>query len=311
MRRVIVILALAGCLSMTACSTSPAASSPDVPTETAAQAGTEPSSSDADSNSVSGLQLNVPGDNVAYIETATTHYIDDITPFVRITAYDMYGNVLSTECNKSLGGAEINRSCYEYTDDGQIHIQYDYDAEDVCVSTTAFEYYPDGTLKTKTLSGTMYDSIYVYYYDEHGNALRTESEDGVLTSYAYEFDASGNPVVISEYYYDEIDNAAVLFSTKYQDFDQNGNMTHQRSVYAAPESHVVPACSQSDFAYNAEGQLVLFETSDIFSDGTAAAPITTKYFYDSDGRMIKEEYLIDHIMTSYVEYAYAPGGELQ
>ncbi len=343
-RKLYLSLAAICLISMTACSTSPAASSPDVPTETAAQAGTAESAEDSETETslteaVSEMestaivpyeQLVYPENEVAHKETRYTYDAGSTEPKISHTYCDAYGNQLCYEVYE-VGAAEpeVFEDAYEYTEDGQIAVHYDLNPDSAFYTVTQYSYDADG----RVISEYEYDStgdkqqrihvyadgskgepvsdedvsIYYRFYDDYENQIRSENELGVtLSETRYEYDAAGNPIVIRDYDLDRssLNLSVNLWTTKYQEFDENGSRISSRIEYAEPSGTFIPLYADSVFAYDENGNRILEECQDTYQDGSKGSVRTFLTTYDEDGNIVKMEHQIDGTMDYYIEYEY-------
>lgn len=154
---------------------------------------------------------------------------------------------------------------YKYNDDGTIAEMSMDDIQTLC----KFEYSDDKAVtETAYRNGELWSTT-VCTCDEYSNLLRTEmnlvsTNSSYISSYEYEYDPDGRILVEKCFSDHDLSNY-----TKRYTYDDNGNMASLETTYA-----------DSDF------------------------PLLTKYTYNSDNRLIKEQSFTDGEESEYTEYEY-------
>lgn len=159
---------------------------------------------------------------------------------------------------------------YKYNDDGTIS-EMNMAMQDSSPILSEFEYSDDKKLETeRTYRNDEMWSTAFSELDEHSNPVRCEifyvdnDKLNSVTTYEYEYDSEGR-ILVEKCFSDKSYNN----TTKYYTYDANGNMTSLETQYADMDLTML-----------------------------------TKYTYNSDNRLIRQEEFTDGEESSYAEYEY-------
>lgn len=159
---------------------------------------------------------------------------------------------------------------YKYNDDGTIS-EMNMAMQDSSPILSEFEYSDDKKLETeRTYRNDEMWSTAFSELDEHSNPVRCEisyvdnDKLNSVTTYEYEYDSEGR-ILVEKCFSDKSSNN----TTKYYTYDANGNMTSLETQYADMDLTML-----------------------------------TKYTYNSDNRLIRQEEFTDGEESSYAEYEY-------
>lgn len=159
---------------------------------------------------------------------------------------------------------------YKYNDDGTIS-EMNMAMQDSSPILSEFEYSDDKKLETeRTYRNDEMWSTAFSELDEHSNPVRCEisyvdnDKLNSVTTYEYEYDSEGR-ILVEKCFSDKSSNN----TTKYFTYDANGNMTSLETQYADMDLTML-----------------------------------TKYTYNSDNRLIRQEEFTDGEESSYAEYEY-------
>ncbi|MBQ8960323.1 MAG: hypothetical protein IJ071_03785 [Ruminococcus sp.] len=250
---------------------------------------------DKQSNKKPGLYI------PAYSMTVYRQYPGEEAVIDEYYEYDKYDNLLAEKGVYFDGMAEQETSTtYRYSEDGRTRMIYSPDGELLQTETTNDN---GDILRTDMYFDNEIASSDVYTYDEHDNLLTVVHQakgrkDEISEQYEYEYDGDGKLIesrdispntgadsIITRYTYDE--NGLLIRSdcerkfgegfsenTEYTLYDKNGNKTEYGYISVYP-----------DLDERYEG---LF-----------------KYYYNDDGKIVKEESFFDGEPGYTIEYKYA------
>lgn len=219
-----------------------------------------------------GIDIKAP-ENAVYCQTDKS-YIKGNLSAITIHYYDEHDNIIylftqPTEDSDDEFAATSDCSySYKYNADGTIAEMSIVDS--YAIQTMEYEYNDDKTVRTETgyRNGELWFTT-VCTYDEYSNPVRTEmtfvnANKSYISTYEYEYDPDGRILVEKCIKDDDLSNY-----TKRYTYDENGNMASLEATYA-----------YLDY------------------------PQLTKYTYNSDNRLIKEQNFANGKELEYIEYEY-------
>lgn len=228
-------------------------------------------SSGADVNAEK-IDIKIP-ENAVYCQTDKS-YIKGKLSAITLHYYDEHDHIIylfsqPTEDSDDEFAAPFDCSySYKYNDDGTIAEMSIIESDDI--QTMEYEYNDDKTVRTETgyRNGELWFTT-VSTYDEHSNPVQTEmtfpdANSSFISNYEYEYDPDGRILVEKCTKDNELSNY-----TKRYTYDKNGNTASLEATYA-----------YLDY------------------------PQLTKYTYNSDNRLIKEQNFADGKELEYTEYEY-------
>lgn len=218
------------------------------------------------------IDIKVP-ENAAYRQTELK-YIQGKLSTICFNFFDEHDNCIylfsqPTEDSNEEWATTFDCSySYKYNADDTIAEMSIVDSDDI--QTMEYEYNEDKTVRTETgyRNGKLWFTT-VCTYDDHSNPVRTEmtfvnANKSYISTYEYEYDPDGRILVEKCTKDNDLSNY-----TKRNTYDENGNTASLETTYAHSDS-----------------------------------PQLTKYTYNSENRLIKEENFTDGEESEYTEYEY-------
>lgn len=212
-------------------------------------------------------------ENAVYCQTDKS-YIKGNLSAITIHYYDEHDNIIylftqPTEDSDYEFATTFDCSySYKYNADGTIAEMSIVKSDDI--QTMEYEYNDDKTVRNETgyHNGKLWFTT-VCTYDEHSNPVRTEmtfsnDNSSFISNYEYEYDPDGRILVEKCIKDNDLSNY-----TKRYTYNENGNMASLEATYA-----------YLDY------------------------PQLTKYTYNSDNRLIKEQRFTNGKESEYTEYEY-------
>lgn len=228
-------------------------------------------------NTTEEIDIKVP-ENAAYRQTELK-YIEGMLSTISFSFYDEHDKCIyyfsqqTDDSNEELTETFDCSYSYKYNDDGtiaEINSVSSFYNNQTLDNQTLFEYRDDKTIRNKTYyynrnGKPWYTSVCTY--DENSNPVWSEttfvnSNKNYSSTYEYEYDSEGRILVEKCISDNDLYNC-----TKRYTYDDNGNTASLEATYAG-----------SDF------------------------PQLTKYTYNSENRLIKEEFFVFGEKASYTEY---------
>lgn len=239
--------------------------------DTASETSSEGASGAEDS--MEALDAEIP-ENAVYCQKEL-NYVQGELSNISLNYFDDHDNYIyfcskpTEDSNNELTTAFDCSYSYKYNDDGTIAEMSMVESDDI-QTLYQFEYSEDKAVRTETAyrNGELLSTT-VCTYDEYSNSLRTETNivstnSSYISSYEYEYDPDGRILVEKR-----LNDNDALNCTKRYTYDDNGNMASLETTYA-----------NSDY------------------------PLLTKYTYNSDNRLIKEQSFTGGEESEYTEYEY-------